>query len=159
MALQRLCDLRCNDDERSTAVGDDAAVEHVQRIGDHARGENLFDGDDVAQESVRIVLCVGGGGNLDFCELFRSRAELVHVASGGHRVAGDDRHAEVVLEVHLGGVAEAARAGDARAGRPWQTGECDEGDLAVTRCYRLGGVLHVHDVRRAARFRRVDVGR
>ena len=69
-----------HDHERAAAVGDHAAVEPVERIGDERRGEDVVDRDGVAQQRVRVVLRVLGGGDLDPRQLLAGRAELVHVA-------------------------------------------------------------------------------
>ena len=53
----------------AAAVGDDAAVEPMQRIGDHRRVHHLLDRDHVAQHRVRVVLRVVRGRDLDPGEL------------------------------------------------------------------------------------------
>ena len=78
--------LGLHDDDGAAAVADDAAVEPVQRIGDHRRVDDVLDGDDLAQHGVRIVLGVVRGGHLDPGELLARGPVLVHVAHGAHRV-------------------------------------------------------------------------
>src|SRR5579864_606196 len=56
-------------DQAAAAIGDDAAIQPVQRIGNHRRVEHVLDGDDVGQHRVRIVLGVVRGGDLDPGEL------------------------------------------------------------------------------------------
>ena len=85
-ALQLLGDLRLDDDQRAAAVADDAAVEPVQRIGDHRRIDHVLDRDDVGQHGVRIVARMVRGRDLDPRQLFAGGAVLMHVAHGAHGV-------------------------------------------------------------------------
>src|SRR6516165_10433636 len=64
----------------AAAVGDDAAIEAMQRIGDVGRGHDLLYCHDLAQERVGIVLGVLRGRHLDPGELGARRAVLMHVA-------------------------------------------------------------------------------
>jgi len=58
-------DFGAGDNNRTAAVADDAAIEPVQRVGDHRRVDDILDGDDVAQHRVRIVLRVMRGRDFD----------------------------------------------------------------------------------------------
>ena len=75
--------------EGPPAVGDHAAVEAMQRIGDHRRADHVLDGDDLAQQRVRVVLRVMRGGDLDPRQLLARGAELVHVAHRHHAITVD----------------------------------------------------------------------
>ena len=55
---QAFRDLRAGDNDRPAAVADDATIEPMQRVGDDRRVDDIFDGDDVAQHRMRIVLRV-----------------------------------------------------------------------------------------------------
>jgi hypothetical protein len=103
--LEALGHLRARDHDGAAAVGDDAAVEPVQRIGDDRRVDDLLHRDDVAQQRVGIVLGVLGGGDLDPGQLRAGRAVLVHVAHGGHRVLIHHRRPERKLETASGAAA------------------------------------------------------
>ena len=138
-ALQALGDLGPRDDERAAAVADDAAVEPMQRVGDHRRVDDVLDGDDVAQHGVRVVLGVMRGGDLDPGELLAGRAELVHVAHGAHgvHVGGGRPVGKLELQVGLVRIAGARRGagGHALAARP--AGERDQRDVALAGGDRL----------------------
>ena len=76
---ERLRNLGARDDHGPAAVAHHAAIQAVQRIGNHRRGQYVVDGDPVAQHRVRVVLRVVRGGHLDPGDLFGRRAEFVHV--------------------------------------------------------------------------------
>ncbi len=78
--------LRARQHQCAAAVADHAAVEPVQRIGDHGRAQNILDRHQLAQHGVRIVPGVVGGGDLDPGELLAGGAELMHVPHRAHRV-------------------------------------------------------------------------
>ena len=90
------------DDQRAAAIGDDAAIHPVQRIGDHRRVQHVLDGDDLLQHRVRIVLRVMGGRDLDPGQLLAGGAELMHVAHGAHAVNIVRGGAVSGLEIDLG---------------------------------------------------------
>ena len=151
------CDLGPDDDERTAAVGDDAAVEAVERVGDDRRREHLLDRHRVAEEGVGVVLRVQRGGDLDLGQLGARRAELVHVPSRGQRVLGGDGRSPQQLEVGFGRFAERPVAARRRPAGARLAGERDEGDVALAGRDRGRRVPDVREVGRAAELRRVGV--
>lgn len=67
------------DDDGSTAVGDKAAVEQMQRIGDPARGLMIREGDRVAHLSQGIHRGPVALGDCDRAELLTGGAVGLHV--------------------------------------------------------------------------------
>ena len=152
-------DLGLHHHDGAAAVADDAAVEPVQRIGDHRRVDHVLDRDHLAQHGVRVVLGVVRGGHLDPGELRAGRAELVHVPHGGHGVLVHHRRPERELERHVrhahAVVARGRARGHALGARA--AGQRDQRHVALAGRDGLRGVPDVDDVRRAARLRGVHV--
>ena len=42
------------EDQRAAAIGDEAALEQVERVGDHPRFEHVLHGDRVAEAGARV---------------------------------------------------------------------------------------------------------
>ncbi len=79
------------EDDAAAAVGDDAAVELVQRIGDELGSEHVVDRDRIAVHRSRVAARVLTRLHRDRRELLGRRAVLVHVPLRGHRVRADER--------------------------------------------------------------------
>ena len=99
--LQAFCNFGPRDDHRTAAVGDDAAVEAMQRVGDQRRVHDFFHRHDIAQQRMRVVLGVMRGCDLDPGQLFGRRAEFVHVAHRHHGVHVGDRRKIRLLELRV----------------------------------------------------------
>ena len=93
--------LGAHDDDCGATVGDDAAVEAVQRRADHGGLEHFVHRDRGAQERVGVVLRMERRRHLHLGQLGTGRAELEHVPLGRQRVPGDRRHAPGGLECRL----------------------------------------------------------
>ena len=106
---------------------------------------HVFDGDDVPQHRVRVVLRVMGGRDLDPGELLAGGAVLVHVAHGAHAVGVVGGGAVGGLEIELG----AGRARRRRAGARL-AGQRDQRDAAFAGGDRLGGVAEMDQIGAAA---------
>ena len=155
-------DLGRHHDDGAAAVGDDAAIQAMQRVGDHRRVHDFLDRDHVAQQSMLVVLRVMRGRDLDPGKLLGGRAELVHVAHGAHGVHVHHRRPVGELEglVRRRRAAAAARHGAGRhavGARP--AGQGDQRHLALARRDRLGGVGDMQQIGRAAGVGRIDVAR
>ena len=152
-------DLGPDHDDGAAPVGDDAAVEAVERVGDHRGVDDVRHRDDVAQQGEGIVLRVVRGRDLDPGELLARRPVLVHVPHRGHGVLVDDRRPvrELERDVRARGPVAARRGagGHALGARPAR--ERDQRHVALARRDRLRGMRDVNDVGRSARLRRVDV--
>ena len=98
------------EDDAAAAVGDHAAVELVQRVGDELRAEHVVDRDRVAVHRVRVAARVLAGLHRDRRELLGRRAVLVHVPLRGHRVRADEREPGRELVAIGHGIATAAAA-------------------------------------------------
>ena len=146
------------DDEGAAAVADDAAVESVEGVGDHGGGEDVVDGDDVAEHGVGVVLGVVAGGDLDPGELFAGGSELVHVAHGAEavHVGGDGSEGGFPGGIGDGGE-DGAGVGAGVSFAAGAAGEGDEGDLAAASGDGFGGVGDVGDVAAAADVGAVEV--
>ncbi len=151
--LQALGDLRRGHDQRAAAVGDDAAIQPVQRIGDHRRVEHVLDGDDVAQHRVRVVLRVMRGRDLDPGQLLAGGAVVVHVAHGAHAVDVVGGGAVGGLEIGLGAVPP--RGGIAAGAR--LAGQRDQRDRALAGGDRLGGMAEMDQIGTAAGIGGIEV--
>ena len=130
----------------------------MQRIRDHRRIQHFFDGDHVFQHGIRVVLRVMRSGDLDPCELLAGRAVFVHVAHRHHRIQVDGDRAVRDFIRRVGQVSTAFPHLSARAAfgvRPSCQG--DECDVAFPGCNRCRRVADVHEVRRAAAIRRVEM--
>ncbi len=156
--FQALRHLGAGDDDRAAAVADHAAIEPVQRVGDHRRVDDLLDRDDVAQHRMRVVLGMMRSGDLDPGELLAGRAVLVHVAHRAHRVHVRGGWPVGVLERRVGRVLRGARR---RAGRlplaARLSGQGDQRDVALAERDRLGGVPDMDQIGRAAGIGRIHV--
>ena len=143
--LQALGNLRRGDDQRAAAVGDDAAIHPVQRIGDHRRVQHVLDGDDVLQHRVRIVLRVMGGRDLDPGQLLAGGAVVVHVAHGTHAVGVVGGGAIGGLEIGLGAGGPRRHRAGARLAR-----QGDQRDRAFAGGDGFGGVAEMDQIGTAA---------
>ncbi len=148
--------------DRPAAVGDDAAVELVQRVGDHAGPDDVLDGQVVPVAGQRVELGVLPDADGDLGQLLGGRAELVHVALGDHGVGADQGVAERRLELgrprHRPAAALPELAG---AERPAHAGELvgavgDQDRVGPTVPDGGGGVLDVELEAGAAGHRPVD---
>lgn len=137
------------------AVGDDAAVEAMQRIADHWRVDYLFDGHRLGQQRVRVVLRVNRRGHLDLGELLARGAKLIHVSPSGKRVQAVNRRSERRFEGILRG-SETIHHEIAHhlSGQACQRDERDRGLACLNRCGRMADVGNIG---RAAGFGRVGV--
>ncbi len=68
-------------DDRRTAVALEAAVEQAKRIGDHARGVMLLDGERLAHHDIAVQHRVAARDHRDLGEVTRRRAVEFHVAA------------------------------------------------------------------------------
>ena len=144
--------------QRAAAVAHHAAVETMQRVGDHRRVEHVLHRHHLAQHRVRVVLRVVGGGDLDPRQLLAGRAELVHVAHRHHGVHVDRGAAVGNLECRIGRRgAVVARLRAARALRARPPGERDQRDVAAAGGDGLRRMRDVHEVGGAAGLRGVHV--
>ena len=84
--------------EGPAAVGDEAAVELVERISDQAAAEDVVDGYGVALGSDRVGARVLPHGDRHFGQLLRRRAVLLHVARGHEPRPSHQRETEGILE-------------------------------------------------------------
>ena len=91
-------DLGRDKDGRSATIGDHAAFKQVQRVGDDARLEHVFDGDLVDLDELQVGHRLDGLGvahrvlarrHRDLSELLGCGAVLVHVTMGDHGVVAD----------------------------------------------------------------------
>ncbi len=142
-------------DHGRTAVGDDAAVEPVERARDHGRGEHVVDADRVAEPCVLGETGPGPVRDRDLGELLRRRAVEVHVPLGDHRERAHGEHRAVrqldVVALRGGDQPAAVRARARAVG--------DQRRLAHPGRDRGGGVAEERDERAAADLRRVVVAR
>jgi hypothetical protein len=92
--------LRRSQDDRAARVGHEAAVEEVERPRDHARRQDVVDGERVTHDGARVQLRPLAGRDGDLGELLAGRAELVHVARRREGVAGR-RPGEPVWKLEL----------------------------------------------------------
>ena len=132
--FEALCDFGAGDNDRPAAVADHAAIEPVQRVGDHRRVDDILDRDDVAQHRMRIVLRVVRGGDFDPSELFAGRPVLVHVAHCAHRVHVRSGGPVGVFERRVGRVLGGARRSSGRLALAARlAGERDQRDTCICR--------------------------
>ena len=119
-------DVGRRDHHRAAAIGDHAALEQVQRVGDHARAHHVRDRGLANLEELershrrdrfgvshRVITRRRG----DLRELLARGAVLMHVAVRDHRVIRDQRHAAEALEI-IGGSGHAGAHARADADRP-----------------------------------------
>ena len=153
--------LGADDDDRAAGIGDEAAVEEVERVGDPARGEHVVDGDRVAHHRLRVEGRPLAGGDGDLGELLVRGAVLVHVAHAGHGVVRG-RAADVVGHLELGGGVPRVERGACGAAAAAAGGAAlavgDEGDVDEAGGDGGGGVLDVDDEGGAADGGAVGVG-
>ena len=151
------------DDARPSAVGDDAAVELVQRVGHQPRRDDVLDGDRLAL----LGLGIGGGvvphGHRHRGQLLGGGAELVHVPPGRHGVVAHQGVApQGVVDGGPRGEATSAPAAGAQSPphlRELDAAVGDEHHVDGPGLHRVGGVLHEHLERRPARVGLVEVDR
>ena len=150
--LQAFCDFRRGDDQRAAAIGDDAAIHPVQRIGNHRRVQHVLDGDDVLQHGMRIVLRVMRGRDLDPGQLLAGGAVVVHMAHRAHAIGVMRGSAVSRLKILLG-------AGGARRHRRGArlAGQRDQRDRAFAGGDGFGRMADMDDVGTAAGFGGVDM--
>ena len=143
-----------HDHQRAAAVADHAAIEPVQRVGDHRRGKHLLDGDHFGQHSVRIVLGVMRSGDLHPGKLLAGGAVLVHVPHRAHGVAigGGDGVGRFPWRLRLVRIARPRRGAGRHAFAARPAGERDQRDVAFAGGDRLGRVPGQERVGRAADF-------
>ena len=140
------------DDDGAAAVGDHAAFEEVEGVGDDAGVPDILGGDltraaeaEVGHglDGLRVADGVGAGGDGDGGELVLGGAVLVHVALLDHGIVGDEGDAPGVLHVADGcGVADAGGAAGADgAGDGVGDGAVgEEGDVGLAGGDVAGGV-------------------
>jgi len=143
--VQAARDRFCCHDQRAAAVGDDAAIHPVQRIGNHRRVEHVLDGDDLAQHRVLVVLRVMGCRDLDPGQLLAGGAELMHVAHSAHAVNVVRGGVVGGLEIDLG----AGRARRHGAGARFSS-QRDQRDRAFAGGDRLRGMAEMDQIGAAA---------
>ena len=137
-----------------TPVRHHAAVEQVERIGDHPRRQHVVDGDRIAVLRHRVEPGVAAGGDGDLGQLLGRRPVLSHVARRRQRVRADERVPPQSVPGLRRGHRPASAASDlATHGRQLRAAVGHEHDLAGAGLDRPGRVLDVHLERRAA-----DVG-
>ena len=160
-AFQRACDLRPCHDQGAAAIGDDAAIEPVQGVGDHRRIEHILHRQHLAQQRIRVVLGMVRSRHLDPGELLAGRAVLMHMALGAHRIAigVGDAVGIFPLEIGLRRVAQLWRnaGGHAFAARP--SGQRDQRDIAFACRDRLRCMADQAQVGSAADVGRIDMAR
>ena len=142
-------------------IGDHAAVEEVQRIGDQSRREHVIDRDRIAVLRQRVHGCVITHRHRDLCELLRGRPELVHVSSRGEGVAADEGVAPDRIRRARAGRRSSASAGT--EGTP-HLGQLrapvgDEHDLGLAALDGGGRMLDEHLERRPTDVGLVEVVR
>jgi hypothetical protein len=153
-ALKALRELRSHHDDRPTAIGHHAAVHAMQGTRDDRRIDNIFDGEDVPQQGIRIVLGVMRSADFDPGELFAGRAVLVHMSHRRHGIQVQ-RHRRVGrLERRLWNVA--ASIADRRATTP-EARASDQRNVALAGGDRFGCMRNVVEVGRPAGVRRVGM--
>ncbi|MNL05488.1 hypothetical protein D3C87_1260890 [compost metagenome] len=89
------------DDEGAACIGDQAAVQHAQRIGDRLSVQHLLQRERLLHVRVGMQQGVGAGVDRHVRHLFARRAVHVHVALGDHGVVPGDRAAVRLLEVRM----------------------------------------------------------
>ena len=143
------------DADGAAAVGDDAAVEEMQRRRDDARRQHVGARDRIAVLRMRVAAGMAPHGHGDLRQLLGRRPELVNVALRRERVRVEhgrpERHLELVGRIAGG---EAAGA-DGEALRRRGAAVDDQRRLAQPGRDGRGGVQNVRDERRAADVRRV----
>ena len=100
-AAQRACNFGPRHDQRAAAIGHHTAIEPVQRVGHHRRGQHVVHRQHLAQQGVGVVLGVVRGRHLDPGQLRTGGAVLVHVALRAHGVAVGVGNAVGVLPLKI----------------------------------------------------------
>ena len=150
--LQAFGDFRRRHDQRAAAIGDDAAIHPVQRIGDHRRVQHVLDGDDVLQHGMRIVLRVMRGRDLDPGQLLAGGAVVVHMAHRAHAIGIMRGGAVSRLKVLLGSRRARRHYAGARL-----AGQRDQRDRAFSGGDGFGCMAEVDQIGTAAGFGGVDM--
>ena len=152
-------DIGMRDDDGAAAVRHHAAIQLVQRRGDHRRGEHLFHGDDIGQHRMRVVLRVMRGRDLDPGKLFRGGAEFVHVPHGAHGVEIADHRTVGMLERHVRRVVRENMRDGADGGRlrTRASGQCHQGDPAFAHRDGFRRVRDMKQIGRAAGIGRIHM--
>ena len=167
--LRVASDISRRDHHRAAAVRDDARLQQMQRVRDHARRHHIFDRDLASARQqfevlhpllrLRVSHRVEARGDRDLGELLTRRAVLVHVASCDQRIVGDERHAPGALHVaqraRRSSPHAAARA-DAELLAVGRRAVGEQRDLRLARGDVALGVRGVELVRTAADGRGVD---
>ena len=78
-------------DDGTRAVGDKAAIEQMQRLGDHRAGQDVIDGQRIAPRRGGVQLRPFPGGDGDLGQVLGGGAVFVHVALRRHRIAAHRR--------------------------------------------------------------------
>ena len=128
-------------DDRATAIVDEAAIAHGERVADHAGGEHLGDGERLLLPRHRVEQRPLAGGDRDFGQLFPRGAEFMHMPRGGQRVGGGGQ--ERLIGGFVGVVFARARRRPADAALGAAIG--DQRDLTqarLNRRHRVGEVGH-----------------
>ena len=128
------------DHHRGAAVALQRAVEQAQRIGDHARGLVILDGDRIAHRRVAVEDRVLARRHRDLGELARRRAVEFHVPARPRRRAAPARSCRTASRTrrqrelrHLLQRASIRRAGVAGAAERQQHVVADAGATAIAR--------------------------
>ena len=150
----------------AAAVGDDAAVHQVQRVGDDAGTDHVFDGDGIAEQRLGVHGGVMPHGHRDLGQLLGGGAVEVHVPTGDHGVEAHGGHAVELLEAiggrlqdgmaeasdaagshgHAAGAGEAAVGDDGHIDPPGRDGGKGVGEVELEGPAADGGVVDVAGV-------------
>jgi len=141
---------RGHDDSRA-AVGDQRAIEQVQRVGDQARVQHVIDRDELAHLCRGVEMRVLAAGNRHRSELFLGGAVARHVRARDQRVEG--RHRRPVGRFELGVTGGGLRLHGLLARKPaaQAVGHRDQHRVAHAGGYRRGCL--VKDRKRGAASR------
>lgn len=127
-------------------VGDQAAVAHRQRRGDHARGQALLDRERIAHEGLGVALRPLARGHGHLGQLLARGAKLVHVARG-RQCVGRGRRERLVRRLEGRGP---ERALQLAAGRALVAAVGDQRHVALAGRQRQRGPQHIGLKGRAA---------
>ena len=140
--------LGADDDDGAAGVGDQAAVEEVEGVGDPARREHVVDGDRIAHHRLRVEDRPLASGDGDLGELLVGGSVLVHVPHAGHRVVCGCA-ADVIGHLELSGGVPRVECGScgatAAAAGSTTFAVGDEGDVDEAGGDGGGGVFDVDD--------------
>jgi hypothetical protein len=144
LGLQVARALGGGDDEGAAGIGDQAAVQHAQRIGDGLRVQHLSQRDRLLHVRVGMQQRMGAGVDRDVRHLLARGAVHVHVALGDHGVVARDRAAVGLLEVGMADSQQRRQGGVAReAGGAVLAGAYQDG-LGLAGGDGFGRVLEHH---------------